>query len=98
MARFSTVLLMTLMIVFATFASSTEARKLLDRKEEKQKKNKVPLIYSSLIFSALPKGDIPGSAPSKKGHASPTNRKLLVTRLVRPSQFLRSIPSPGFGH
>ncbi|KAK3432947.1 hypothetical protein EUGRSUZ_D00466 [Eucalyptus grandis] len=98
MARFSIVLFMTLMIVFAAFAWSTEARKLLEMKEEKQKKKGMPLIEASLIFSVLPKGDVPGSAPSKKGHASPVDRKLLARHLMRPSRILRSVISPGFGY
>ncbi|KAF8010248.1 hypothetical protein BT93_J1013 [Corymbia citriodora subsp. variegata] len=98
MARLGMVLLMILMIVFATFAWSTEARKLSEMKEEKQKKKGVPFIEASLIFSALPKGDIPGSAPSNKGHAAPVDRKLLARHLNRPSQILHSAPSHGFTH
>ncbi|KAI6703593.1 hypothetical protein NL676_012729 [Syzygium grande] len=92
------VLLMILMIVFATFALSTEARKLLETKEGKQKKKEVPFIELSLIFSALPKGDVPGSAPSDKGHASPVDRKLFARHVMRPNQVLHSIPSAGLGH
>ncbi|XP_062161959.1 precursor of CEP14 [Alnus glutinosa] len=95
MARISTVLLFFL-VVFAAFASRLEGRRLLDVKESK--KRSVASLGDSLILSALPKGQVPSSTPSKKGHAVEVEEKLITRHLISVDRILRSVPSPGVGH
>ncbi|GMN43497.1 hypothetical protein TIFTF001_012702 [Ficus carica] len=68
---------------------------------EEQNKNRIirsapSKSKSSLFLSALPKGKVPSSAPSKKGHADVVSGKLIARHLRDRS--LRSVPSPGVGH
>lgn len=59
---------------------------------------KVPSLEASLLLSALPKGYVPPSAPSKKGHEMIVNEKLFVLHLASIDRILKSVPSPGVGH
>lgn len=90
MARVSVVLFMLLVI----FVSSTQGRKLLNLNENV----KVPSTTDSLYLSALPKGTVPSSTPSKKGHAETIDEKLIARHLAAIDRILRSVPSPGVGH
>ncbi|KAB1200437.1 hypothetical protein CJ030_MR0G007237 [Morella rubra] len=95
MARLSSVLLIFL-AVFAAFASSSEGRKLLDEKQTE--KRSFPSLGASLFLSTLPKGNVPSSTPSKKGHAAVVDEKLIARHLISIDRILRSVPSPGIGH
>ncbi|KAL6546474.1 hypothetical protein OROMI_022195 [Orobanche minor] len=63
-------------------------------------KNYVPPPPSadSLYMAALPKGTVPASTPSKKGHASTVDQKLIARHLAATDRILQSVPSPGVGH
>nr|DAD48182.1 TPA_asm: hypothetical protein HUJ06_018119 [Nelumbo nucifera] len=94
MARLAA-LLVIFLAVFSCFAPCFEARKLLNM----EKKKEIPAsLADSLLLSALPKGPIPPSGPSKKGHAMIVDQKLFSLHLSRADRILRSVPSPGMGH
>ncbi|KAF8413711.1 hypothetical protein HHK36_001703 [Tetracentron sinense] len=76
------------------FVPTLEARKLLSMETKK----KALSLEDSLFLSALPKGTIPPSSPSKKGHAMIINEKLFALPLASIDRILRSVPSPGIGH
>ncbi|PRQ29229.1 hypothetical protein RchiOBHm_Chr5g0011661 [Rosa chinensis] len=99
MARLSALAFVFLM-VFATFVSTLEGRRLFDTNEYQFKKKAASnSLDGSLFLSALPKGTVPGSTPSKKGHAFVVDEKLVARRhLVGNDRFLQSVPSPGVGH
>lgn len=59
---------------------------------------RVASLESSLILSSLPKGSVPSSGPSKKGHSTIVDEKLFARQLERMDRFLKSVPSPGAGH
>lgn len=96
MARISAASLLFFLVVFAAFAACLEGRKLLDAKESK--KRSVASLGDSLILSALPKGKVPSSTPTKKGHGMVVDEKLVARHLVSIDRSLRSVPSPGVGH
>ncbi|KAL8507167.1 hypothetical protein ACS0TY_017897 [Phlomoides rotata] len=83
-----------LLLTFSTVISSTNGRKLLMN----VRRNNFPALDGSLFLSALPKGSVPASAPSKKGHAVIINEKLIARHLAALDRILRSVPSPGVGH
>lgn len=60
--------------------------------------NKVPSPADMLYLPALPKGRVPASTPSKKGHAVSVDEKLIARHLADMDHILRSIPTPGAGH
>ncbi|KAJ4703699.1 putative B-cell lymphoma 6 protein [Melia azedarach] len=95
MARFGSFVLVFL-VLFASVVPSLEARKLLINTESKNVK--VPSLFKSLVLSALPKGKVPASAPSKKTHATLDNEQLFARHLAGIDRILRSVPSPGIGH
>jgi hypothetical protein len=98
MARISTASLLFFLVVFSAFAACLEGRKLLDIAKE-SKKRSVASLGDSLILSALPKGKVPSSTPSKKGHGMVVDEKLVARHLISISdRSLRSVPSPGVGH
>ncbi|KAF8391205.1 hypothetical protein HHK36_023507 [Tetracentron sinense] len=88
MARLTIVLLIFL-VVSPCFLPSLDARKLLSM----EKKKKFPSLEDSLVLSALPKGTIPPSSPSKKGHAMLVNEKLFTLHLAGTDRILRSVPN-----
>lgn len=53
---------------------------------------------ASLYLSSLPKGTVPASTPTKKGHSTIVNEKLFARHLAAIDRILRSVPSPGVGH
>lgn len=93
MARLSTMLIIFLVII-ATFMSALEGRTLLSTVDKKM----VPSLQGSLVVSALPKGTVTPSSPSKKGHATVINEQLFARHLALIDRILRSVPSPGAGH
>ncbi|XP_062094505.1 precursor of CEP14-like [Humulus lupulus] len=101
MARLSTMALISVVIFFSlVWSSEAGSRKLLVTREL-MKKERVLLSSNkaSLFLSALPKGTVPSSAPSKKGHAEVVNEKLIGRHLIaQMDRSLQSVPSPGVGH
>ncbi|XP_019166686.1 PREDICTED: uncharacterized protein LOC109162439 [Ipomoea nil] len=102
MARSSScVFLIAVFLVFSSLISSIESRKMVvaDLHEEPKK---VPAMADGgdrLFKNALPKGTVPASSPSKKGHADTVDEKLVARRLAAlDHRILRSVPSPGIGN
>nr|KYP36329.1 hypothetical protein KK1_042550 [Cajanus cajan] len=90
-------LLLPFMLIFASFFSSLEARNLV--LEKHQNKVSPSSRRDNLFLSALPKGTVPPSSPSKKGHAMEVDEKLIARHLITMDRvLLRSVPSPGVGH
>ncbi|XP_054804313.1 precursor of CEP14-like [Prosopis cineraria] len=97
MARFLTFLLMYFLIS-ASLCSFSEARK-LQVGAQRSFRNDVPSTSrDSLFLSSLPKGTVPSSTPSKKGHAMVVDEKLIARHLIAIDRLLSSVPSPGAGH
>lgn len=100
MARLSA-LAFVFIVVFASVVSTLEARKLFDTSEHQFKKRAASYsLDGSLFLSALPKGTVPASTPSKKGHAFIVDEKLIARRHLvgNDRRALQSVPSPGVGH
>ncbi|KAK2384359.1 hypothetical protein P8452_39263 [Trifolium repens] len=100
MARSSSSLIVFL-VLFSSLCSCFEGRKLVVGAEKQWKNmNKKPSIKDdSLFLSALPKGTVPSSSPTKKGHAMDVDEKLIERHLISMDQVLMiSVPSPGIGH
>ncbi|CAK8578585.1 unnamed protein product [Lathyrus sativus] len=99
MARSSISLLMFL-VLFASFCNRLEGRKLVVGGEKQWKKMKMkPSLRDGLFLSALPKGSVPSSSPTKKGHAVVVDEKLIERHLISMDRVLfASVPSPGVGH
>ncbi|CAH8253847.1 unnamed protein product [Arabidopsis lyrata] len=97
-----------LFIVFAIIVSAlpspVSSRKMLEIKKQEiltvreEEKSHMPHVTKTSTLSALPKGKIPNSTPSKKGHAAVLAGKLRSRHLSTVDRFLRSVPSPGVGH
>ncbi|KAF8047868.1 hypothetical protein N665_2796s0005 [Sinapis alba] len=97
-----------LFIVFAVIVvaspSPVSSRKLLEMKKQenltvrKDEKSHMPHVTKSTTLTALPKGKIQNSTPSKKGHAVISNVKLRSRHLSTVDRLLQSVPSPGVGH
>ncbi|KAJ1426158.1 hypothetical protein SESBI_10555 [Sesbania bispinosa] len=95
MARSATTSLLLFSVLFASFCSCLEGRKLVLGAEKKIR----PSSRDSLFLSALPKGTVPSSSPSKKGHAIVVDEKLIARHLISIDRvLLLSVPSPGAGH
>ncbi|KAH7568735.1 hypothetical protein ACOSP7_011771 [Xanthoceras sorbifolium] len=97
MARFGSFVLV-FVFVFASVSPCLEARKLLKNTENNNNDKQLPSSFASLFLSALPKGTVPASTPSKKTHATLDNEQLFVRHLASIDRILRSVPSPGIGH
>lgn len=97
MARFVFTTMLVIFMLSAPLLSPSEGRKLLAT--TKLEKNKATLTPSSLL-SSLPKGTVPSSSPSKKGHALVVDEKLIARHLssLDGRLLLPSVPSPGVGH
>ncbi|KAI3466762.1 hypothetical protein Pfo_023425 [Paulownia fortunei] len=94
MAR-KTLAFLVFLVMFSTLlVSSTHGRKLLVNEQH----NEVPSLEESLYLAALPKGNVPASTPSKKGHFVTNDEKLIARHLAAVDRILRSVPSPGVGH
>ncbi|KAJ4879930.1 hypothetical protein Rs2_36984 [Raphanus sativus] len=97
-----------LFIVFAVIIvaspSPVSSRKLLEMKKQEnltvreEEKNHMPHVTKTTTLTALPKGKIQNSAPSKKGYAVISNAKLRSRHLSTIDRLLQSVPSPGVGH
>ncbi|KAJ1402189.1 hypothetical protein SESBI_28288 [Sesbania bispinosa] len=98
MARLGTLLVLFL-VLFASLSSSfTQARKLHLGKDKDIKKVD-PSSRDTLFLSSLPKGTVPSSTPSRKGHSVEVDEKLVARHLITTERLLlRSVPSPGAGH
>ncbi|KAK4733146.1 hypothetical protein R3W88_007407 [Solanum pinnatisectum] len=80
-------LFMFLLLIFVPFiTSTTQANRKLVLNLHELKKNPNLEDMRLLYQISLPKGTIPNSTPSKKGHSHTINR------------ILKSVPSPGVGH
>ncbi|KAL1224162.1 Precursor of CEP13 [Cardamine amara subsp. amara] len=58
-------------------------------------------VSKGLFLSALPKGEVPPSSPSDKGHTSPpddSNQRMVPENSPEIHDLLGSVPSPGVGH
>jgi len=99
MARFGASLIIFL-VLFSSLCLCLEGRKLVVGAEKQWKKmNMKPSSRDSLFRSALPKGTVPSSSPTKKGHAVVVDEKLIERHLISMDRVLIvSVPSPGIGH
>ncbi|CAN1150126.1 Precursor of CEP14 [Linum perenne] len=95
MARASVIVLI-LLLASTSFFSAAESRKLLANGDKEEAR--VSSLFQSLLLSALPKGTVPASSPSKKGHSSVDNVERFQRHLASIDRVLRSVPSPGMGH
>ncbi|KAL0398434.1 UNVERIFIED_CONTAM: Precursor of CEP14 [Sesamum radiatum] len=85
------------LIMFSSSMASVHGRKLLMMNVQVNKD--VLSLDDRLYLTSLPKGNVPASAPSKKGHgASTIDEKLIARHLAAVDRILRSVPSPGVGH
>ncbi|KAK4271744.1 hypothetical protein QN277_020388 [Acacia crassicarpa] len=96
MARFFTFLLL-FSVFSASLCSFSDARK-LHVGAQRSHPNVTPSSTDSLYLSSLPKGTVPPSTPSKKGHAVVVDEKLIARHLIAMDRLLSSVPSPGAGH
>ncbi|KAJ4916811.1 hypothetical protein Rs2_02361 [Raphanus sativus] len=91
-------------VILVALPSPVSSRKLLEMKKQEnltvreEEKSHVPHVTNTTTLAALPKGKIPNSAPSKKGHAVISAVKLRSRHLSTVHRFLQSVPSPGVGH
>jgi len=93
MARLRSHLLL-FFVLFASLCSSLESRKLHLGAHKPSNK-----VDPSLFLTSLPKGTVPYSAPSKKGHSTVVDEKLIARHLIATERLLvQSVPSPGAGH
>lgn len=83
----------TLIVVLVCYAPPVEARKLLKIMEEKTI-DRSSREAASVILNSLPKGSVPPSSPSKKGHAN----KVVAGQQFAGYNVDGSVPSPGIGH
>ncbi|KAL1826868.1 hypothetical protein DCAR_0205804 [Daucus carota subsp. sativus] len=88
------------LLTLASFVTTIHARKLHDHMREAKKKQQPPppSVPDSLYLSSLPKGTVPNSAPTKKGHSLIVDEKLIARHLAAIDRILRSVPSPGVGN
>ncbi|KAG5235091.1 precursor of CEP [Salix suchowensis] len=100
MARFGAVVFI-FFFSFASFLSNTEGRKLLMSTRAPESNDWDRTSVGSLAShapSALPKGRVTSSCPSKKGHATLDNEQIFARHLASIDRILRSVPSPGVGN
>ncbi|AET04309.1 hypothetical protein MtrunA17_Chr8g0379531 [Medicago truncatula] len=100
MARFGGFLIIFL-VLFSSLCLCLEGRKLVMGAEKQWKKMNMMKQSSrdGLFRSALPKGTVPSSSPTKKGHAVVVDEKLIERHLISMDRVLIvSVPSPGIGH
>ncbi|KAL3520080.1 hypothetical protein ACH5RR_018229 [Cinchona calisaya] len=95
----SRLVLFMFLIVLSNFESGSCGRKILEVQEFN--KNMVPPqhpVDEWLYLTSLPKGKVPASTPSNKGHSVTIDEKLIARHLAAIDRILRSVPSPGVGH
>lgn len=100
MARSSFVFVLYL-LTLASLVTTIYGRRLNDNMHETQKQKlqkPPPSARDSLYLSSLPKGTVPNSAPTKKGHSFIVDEKLIARHLAALDRILRSVPSPGVGN
>ncbi|BAT87222.1 hypothetical protein LR48_Vigan09g231200 [Vigna angularis] len=86
--------LLLFFILFASLCSCLESRKLHLGPHKPSS-----TVDPSLFFASLPKGTVPSSTPSRKGHSTVVDEKLIARQLITTDRLLlQSIPSPGAGH
>ncbi|KAL0321313.1 UNVERIFIED_CONTAM: Precursor of CEP14 [Sesamum radiatum] len=95
MGRRNTLVFMAALFLIMLYSTSAQGRKLL--MDVQHNKVHQPLD-ARLYLTALPKGNVPSSAPSKKGHSVTIDEKLVARHLSAIDRILRSVPSPGAGH
>ncbi|XP_030548448.1 precursor of CEP14 [Rhodamnia argentea] len=101
MGRSSTIALVFIAVVLASSMPCFEGRMLWERTSNLHHdgNKRPPLPSPGLYLTALPKGTIPASTPSKKGHAEVVDEKLIARHLGSLDRVLIwSVPSPGVGH
>ncbi|KAK9050774.1 hypothetical protein SSX86_030255 [Deinandra increscens subsp. villosa] len=86
------------MLLLVLFTSSTNGRKLLNTPPPAKNEEPTLAMKMSLYLNVLPKGTVPASTPSKRGHSAITDEKLITRHLIAVDRILRSVPSPGVGH
>ncbi|KAG9448182.1 hypothetical protein H6P81_014310 [Aristolochia fimbriata] len=91
MASRNLLALFFLLLCCCVVSPCAQARKLLSE-------GNAPSLEADLFLSALPKGKVPASGPSKKGHAMVVDQKLLSMHFAKIDRILKSVPSPGVGH
>lgn len=79
------------------FAPCLEGRK-LQMKEHGGMPSSRRSLQAALPLGALPRGRVPPSAPSKKGHAMVVDQKQLSMHYAELGRRLKFVPSPGAGH
>ncbi|KAL2341001.1 hypothetical protein Fmac_008941 [Flemingia macrophylla] len=83
------------LILFASLCLNLEARKLDVGAHNKHGSKVDPFLFRS----SLPKGTVPSSTPSRKGHSTVVDEKLIARHLISTERLLlQSVPSPGAGH
>ncbi|CAA0828742.1 Unknown protein [Striga hermonthica] len=89
-------LLVFLILLIVVSSDLTSARKLSMGPGRKPS----PTLSDRLYLAALPKGNVPASTPSKKGHSFTADEKLVTRRhLIDVDRILEtSTPSPGTGN
>ncbi|KAL0798804.1 hypothetical protein Bca101_053979 [Brassica carinata] len=109
LSNVSCLLTIWLFIAFAVIIVASpwpvSSRKLLEKKKQEnfmtvreEVKNHMPHVTKTTTLTALPKGKIQNSTPSKKGYAVISNVKLRSRHLSTVDRLLQSVPSPGVGH
>ncbi|KAL1212832.1 Precursor of CEP14 [Cardamine amara subsp. amara] len=97
-------LFIVIAVIISVSASPVSSRKLLEMKKQEnltvreEEKSHVPHVTKTSTLTALPKGKIPTSTPSKKGHAAVFTVNLRSRHLSTVDRFLQAVPSPGVGH
>ncbi|CAN0853568.1 Precursor of CEP14 [Linum grandiflorum] len=99
-ASSATVFILLALLSSSFFLNAVESRKLLSNGgDSKEAASTVSSLFQSLLLmSSLPKGTVPASSPSKKGHSSVDNVERSERHLASVDRILRSVPSPGMGH
>ncbi|KAJ1414153.1 hypothetical protein SESBI_19000 [Sesbania bispinosa] len=87
MARLGTLLVLFMVVLFAPLSSSTQGR-MLHLGEDKDIKKVDPSSRNTLFLSSLPKGTVPSSTPSKKGHSVGVDKKLVARHLITTERLL----------
>lgn len=86
------------LMILLSFVSGSSSRKLLQEQEFKEMAPPQPSLDAKQFLTALPKGSVPASTPSRKGHSTTVDEKLVSRHLAELQRILRSVPSPGVGH
>ncbi|XP_051135918.1 precursor of CEP14-like [Andrographis paniculata] len=91
-------LLLIFLAALSAVVLPANGRKLLTNGVAAAPENTAPAFDAKLYLTALPKGRVPASTPSKKTHGVPVDEKLAARHLAAVDRILRSVPSPGVGH